>query len=62
VVAKEFTFQGSFQHGVAAWKHARVQLGKCTASSSKKSNVRVNVGAVAGLTGCTAVDTLESSR
>jgi hypothetical protein len=61
VVAKEFTFQGNFQQGLAAWKHASVQLGNRTASSSKKSNAHVNVGAVAGITGCTVVDTLESS-
>jgi LysM repeat protein len=61
VDAKEKTFHRNVLNGVAALKHASVQLANCSAVSSKQDNVWACEGAVVGLTDCMVSDSTESS-
>jgi hypothetical protein len=43
----------NFMNGVAARKHASVQLDKCTTASNKQQNVLASESAVVSHSGCT---------
>jgi hypothetical protein len=60
VNAKETTFKGNSLRGVAAGDHASVHLDKCTMASNKNANVFAYRGAVLGLIGCAARNSLEN--